>query len=195
MPFYDLSEAERIALTERAMAMNCTVIDRWAALGDNEAEPWSARSARAAELLSLESGVLDLGCGTMLLERYLASGIQYWPCDVQKRDHRTIVCDLNIDLPPTVCASAVACLGVLEYIYNPAGLVEALARSYKIAVISYCITDAPQAINPRRAHAWVNDFSRSDIESIFDNSGWDVDFFEQRSEIEAIWRLVNRCKI
>jgi hypothetical protein len=190
--FYHLPEAERIELTERAIANHSSVEERWSALATSEAAPWNARAEKAAKLLSAEKSVLDLGCGTMILERHLKFGTQYWPCDFQKRDSRTIICDLNIMPPPRVSESAVACLGVLEYLHAPIQLVETLAREYTTGVFSYCTTDSPNALDPRRAHAWVNDFDRAGLELIFVNSGWEIDFFEQHSEIQAMWRLISK---
>src|SRR3712207_7606350 len=39
------------------------------------------------------------GCGMMTLERDLPAPVGYLPCDVVRRDHRTILCDLNREPP------------------------------------------------------------------------------------------------
>lgn len=189
MAYYDLTEAERITMTERAIAERRTLNERWNALEDAESEPWNTRAAAAAEWLSGETGLLDLGCGTMVLERHLAPHIAYWPSDVAARDDRTIVCDLNREPPPRLPASAVACLGVLEYLLDPLDVMRRLGQSYRTAVVSYCTTDSPAPLAPRRAHAWVNDYDRASIEKLFGDAGWAIDAFAQHSEIQALWRL------
>lgn len=187
--FYDLSEEQRIALTERAVAERRTVHERWTALGGGESEPWNARAALAAEFLQGCASVVDLGCGMMSLERYLQKGTAYIPVDVVARDHRTVVCDLNIDKIPQLEAQAVACLGLVEYILEPHDFLSSLSKIYGQAVISYCITDAPTPLEPRRSHAWVNDFSRAQIEAAFGDTGWLIERAQPVDNIQIIWRV------
>lgn len=96
MAFYDLNEHERIALTEAAAAQGRTLMERWTALSEGEASGWSARSRLAASFLAGCASVVDFGCGTMVLERCLASGVDYRPVDVCRRDklqHGTAAAD------------------------------------------------------------------------------------------------------
>jgi hypothetical protein len=186
--FYDLSETQRSALTERALAERRTLSERWTALGKPETDNWDGRASLAAEWLATETSVLDLGCGTMNLERYLP-GSRYYPSDVVARDDRTIVADYNVQSPPKTDARAVACLGLLEYLYDPLSFMHALSAQYPLCVVSYCMTDAPKPLEPRRSHGWVNDFDRPGIETIFEMAEWDVDAFRMVDDIQGLWRL------
>lgn len=190
-PFYERDEAERIAITEAAIIGRQTVMDRWTALGNDEAEPWSARSAKAAEWLDGATTVLDVGCGTMLLERYLTAQYitaQYIPSDVTRRDERTVVMDYNREGPPTVEVDAVAVLGVLEYLHDPMSFMAGL-RAHKV-VVSYCVTDAKTPLEPRRAHAWVNDLSTIDVELMLRASGWIIEKRQPIDDFQTLWLAV-----
>lgn len=189
-----MTEAERIALTESAIARRGTVIERWIALTAEESAGWGGRASRAGDLLADQESVLDLGCGLMLLEAYLPSSTLYIPCDAVARDGRTIVCDLNIAAPPAVAGSAVAALGLLEYLHDPAGLMTILASSHGVCLVGYCMTDAPNPIKPRLAHGWVNNFTKDGIEELFLQSGWDLESFEYHNGVQGIWRLRSRLK-
>ncbi len=181
--FYELSEADRIAVTEAAIARRQTVVSRWTALATDEAEPWSARSAEAAKWLQGAKTVLDVGCGTMGLERYLDA--HYIPSDVVRRDDRTIVMDYNQEGPPLIAVDAVAVLGVLEYLHDPGSFLAGL-RARK-AVISYCVTDAKAPLTPRRAHAWVNDLSTLDVVNMLQASGWTIQSHKPIDDIQTLW--------
>lgn len=189
-PFYERSEAERIALTEMSIDHGTTVLERWTALAPVEADPWSVRSQIAARLLEGAKSVLDLGCGTMGLEKYIGAAT-YIPSDVTRRDDRTLVSDYNCDGAPQVEAEASAVLGVLEYLHDPALFLSQLPTER--AVVSYCITDAPGAMQPRKAHAWVNDFSTDQVEAMFEFSRWTVETSEPVDQIQRIW-LLRRSK-
>jgi hypothetical protein len=51
--------------------------------------------ANAADYIPAAAVVLDLGCGGMALEGFLPNGCRYIPCDVGRRDERTVICDFN----------------------------------------------------------------------------------------------------
>ncbi|NEU14308.1 hypothetical protein G3T14_19565 [Methylobacterium sp. BTF04] len=192
-PFYDRDQAERISLTEAAMAERRTVRERWIALAAPEGEPWSARAALAAEILADELAVVDLGCGTMTLERYLSKTTAYHPVDVVARDTRTIVCDVNAEPPPSIDAQAVVCLGLLEYVLDPAHLMRELSQKYSVCVISYCISDAVKPLSePRRAHAWFNDFTQNEVETLFTHTGWVIVHTQAIDNAQMVWRLESK---
>jgi hypothetical protein len=188
-PFYDRAEAERIQLTRQAMASRRSLRERWTALARPEADAWEGRASRAGAWLEGHAAVVDLGCGTMLLERHLAPGVRYHPVDIVRRDQRTTVCDLNGAPAPSFDASAVACLGLLEYLFDPAAVLRQLAAAYTVCVISYCPTDAPSPLMPRRAHGWVNDYSKAGIEAVFLQAAWRVVACEALDGVQFLWRL------
>lgn len=192
MQFYTLTELERVALTEQAIKERRTLLERWAHLDLHEAEPWNSRSALAAEFLESHDSVVDLGCGTMTLERYLRPGIRYFPVDVCARDSRTLICDFNTESLPKTSASAAACLGLLEYLFDVPAFMRALHDLYATCVVSYCVSDAPEPLLPRTAHAWVNDFDRASLEEVFENAGWAVERSCAVDKVQILWCLNRR---
>ena len=188
-PFYVRSEAERIEITSKAIAEQRTVLERWSVLADPEANRWTLRAALAADWLVDKSGVADLGCGTMNLERHLSPDKAYVPIDVVARDARTIVCDFNQETPPPTSASAAACLGLLEYLHKPYDFMTILSGQYRLAVVSYSVTDAPEASRNRREHAWVNDFDTEGMEALFRETGWTITGCRWIDGVQRLWRL------
>lgn len=188
-PFYDRSEAERIALTLSAIESRRTMTERWQALGEDESAPWNARAAKAAGWLAGAGAVADLGCGTMILERHLAPDQGYVPVDVVARDARTVVCDFNREPLPPLPATAAACLGLLEYLFEPGDFLGRLAGRFGRAVVSYCVTDAPGAPRQRREHAWVNDLDASGLEALLLRAGWTIEERCPVGELQLLWRL------
>lgn len=189
VPFYDLDRQERIRLTEMAIAKGESLHSRWIALEAPEAKGWNARAAAAAEWLQGYRSVLDLGCGTMILESHLADTVRYYPCDIVARDDRTVICDLNLEPPPVVEAEAVACLGLLEYLHQPQSVMAALAKNYPIAVVSYCVIDAMNPSKDRRAHGWVNDFDSVGIATMFEQAGWHIEQRKEHGAFQMLWQL------
>jgi len=190
--FYDHTEEQREALTLRSIAEKRSLTERWVSLGLEESSGWDTRAALAAKLLEDQFSVADLGCGIMLLEKHLDRAVGYYPIDIVARDKRTIVCDFNKEVLPETDAGSVACLGLLEYLLYPGLFLRSLAAQYPVAVISYCITDAPRPLKPRRAHGWVNDFSCEQLEQQFTVAGWEVCQTEMVDEVQRIWRLKRR---
>jgi hypothetical protein len=191
LSFYNLPEVHRRRSTISALAESRTLLERWVALEAEGKDRWARRARMAADwLLTADVGtVLDLGCGTMTLERILPSFVQYLPCDVIRRDERTIVCDLNRDPPPAVEADAVACLGVLEYLFRPEEVLAKLAGRHRVCVLSYNTTDILSDVPTRRSHGWFNDFSRSELENLFVGAGWRIDRADRFGQTQTLWRL------
>jgi hypothetical protein len=189
LPFYKRTLQDRIALTESAIRERRTLIERWAALGDEESCPWNARAAVAAALLRDQPVVADFGCGMMHLEKHLLPEQRYLPVDVVARDSRTIVCDLNREELPTLAATAVCFLGVLEYLHDVERVVASASRIYTVAVVSYCPQDAPGASGNRREHGWVNDYSSAEFEQMILGAHWTITNCDRVTSSQTIWRL------
>jgi hypothetical protein len=191
--FYDMEVAERIALTEQAMAEKQTLMRRWSNLPMETTSDWTARAAKAAALLADCEAVVDLGCGTMNLKRYLSSTTHYLPVDVvAHRDEQTMVVDFNREAPPALDSNAAACLGLLEYLYNVKEFLESLAKCYRILVVSYNPFEAGDSLAHRRSHAWVNDFPRQRLEELYVATGWEIIRTDQILKCEFLWRLERR---
>ncbi|WP_052954622.1 methyltransferase domain-containing protein [Microvirga vignae] len=189
--FYDLSDEERCRRTASALMAGRTLLERWQALEAEGQNRWARRAQRAADWFidANITRVLDLGCGTMTLERSLPTFIRYLPSDVVRRDDRTIVCDLNCDLPPKVEADGVACLGLLEYLLDPQQVLTELAGRHRVCVLSYNTTNTLPNLTIRRSHAWFNDFSQFDLERLFERAGWSVDRAERFGPTQMLWLL------
>ena len=184
MGFYDLSEAERIALTRKAIAEHRTLIERWGVLELPEAAPWNERAALASALLANCASVADLGCGRMWLERHLKPSTQYLPVDVVARDDRTIVVDLNQQPLPALNVEGWAALGLLEYLFDVPSLFRDMSRT---VVTSYNPVDLG---NERRlSHAWINAYDTLELEAVFVGAGWSI---VERATLgsQRVWKLV-----
>jgi hypothetical protein len=182
-----LDEAER---RKRVIAAGRTDLERWADPARLEAM-WQARSVLAADLVPAGSRVLELGCGAMTLERGLAFGCSYQPCDVVARDARTIVVDLNTDgIPGNAVAACdlVVMLGVWEYLYAPGEIFAALARAGRPIVCSYCPTELTAHID-RRALGWVNDFSLGAFLDLARQNGYRPALQRQIDDLQYLIRL------
>jgi len=189
MAFYDISNSERIAMTNTAIAARQTLTERWRALDRSEADPWSERAAQAARLLAGLKTIVDFGCGTMTLERYLDKDVVYRPVDVVARDQRTIVCDFNTEPLPNVDADGAACLGVIEYLFDVRTFLTRLAKFYPVAAVSYCVASEDGAVDARRANAWVNDLTRPEIEALFSDVGFEIQCSVDVGAGQILWLL------
>jgi hypothetical protein len=192
--FYKLDEHTRLAMTRSAIEKRRTLVARWQVLDREHTGGWTRRAVEAARMLEQCQSVVDLGCGGMLLEKYLPSGITYVPVDVWPRDARTIVVDLNTQaLPDNLKADAVAGLGLLEYLFDVPGLVRACSLRYPTAVFTYNITDAAGALSNRLENAWVNSFSRSELEQILTANGYEIAAARLFDDRQVLWHLRSRC--
>lgn len=134
-----------------------------------ENREWDTRTKRIASMIPREFSVLDFGAGRRVLERHLAEGQIYTPCDIESRGPDTIVCDLNAaELPEFPPHHAAVFGGVLEYVEDVPRLLAHLPVLFVYA--SYAIVET----NPenRRERGWVNDFSFDDLETVFTDGGF-----------------------
>lgn len=172
--FYSLDADERIALVREAVAAGQPLMIRWAEIEPSFGDRWLPRAAAAAEWLADAATIVDLGCGSMNIERLLRPHQSYIPVDLAQRDERTIVLDLNrsSDLARLPGADACVLLGVLEYCYRPAELVAALHARYPQLVATFNLYDGDGGMDARLAHGWVNHFTREDVVSLFAQHGY-----------------------
>jgi len=188
-PFYELDAASRLAMTYSAIATGGTVLQRWKTLGGPEAEASNTRAMTAASMLAECGKIVDLGCGTMMLERYLPKTAGYVPVDLVARDSRTVVIDFN-SASLNVGGEGGAMLGLLEYINDTKSLMAACRRSFQTLVVSYdCAGEGASKIE-RRSHAFVNDFSEADIEALFTSSGFAIAEKRQIDDSQILWKLI-----
>jgi hypothetical protein len=168
--FYGLDEQRRIELTREAFAAGVPLLVRWANMPSDTYDRWSKRAALAAKFLDTAESVVDIGCGAMVLERYLKATQTYIPVDLAMRDSRTCVINLNnhdeLDNLPSAAAAAV--LGTLEYIYNFQQFLFSL-RQYSLVVTSFNVRADDQAVNKREANGWVVHHSGEQLVSAFED--------------------------
>jgi hypothetical protein len=132
---------------------------------------WETRAKAAAVWLQGARTVVDLGCGTMVLERYLAPGQGYVPVDVAPRDARTLVVDLDVDPLPVVDADACALLGVLGYLADPGAVLKKVQAAYPRVVLSYASVPLTPA---KLAHGRLNSLSPHEVRRLIDEAGFTV---------------------
>lgn len=181
------SEVDR---RKRVIETGKTDLERWANASQLE-ESWEARAILAADFVPAGSRVLDIGCGAMKLEQRLPFGCSYTPCDVVRRDGRTIVADLNTDgIPEMALAECdlVVMLGVWEYLFQPSAVLTALARSKKTVLCSYCTVDSTTHLD-RRALGWVNDFSLAEFVQFVHDGGYRVAQQVQVDQLQTLFKL------
>jgi hypothetical protein len=164
---------ERILRTQKFIYEQSTDIDRWS---DHQNFPsqWSLRAKVASKHFEPSWRILDIGCGSMELERELPNSAVYVPADIVVRDSRTIICDLNNGCYPNVEADCVVLLGVLEYIHLPQHILSQIALRWPRLLLSYNCAERDAGRN-RLAHGWFNSLRTCDI---LDTAN-DVGFFLQ----------------
>jgi tetratricopeptide (TPR) repeat protein len=171
------------------IAKHATDLARWS--DDRQLDPaWERRAALAADHIAAGSTVLDLGCGAMTLERCLPLGCAYLPVDVVRRDERTRVCDFNRDgLPSAGGASAVAVLGVLEYVFDVRAFLRGL-RGYGLPIVlSYCPVDFASDVD-RGALGWVNHLSRQELIDALSGAGLHVRAEQRIDGLQVLLKVV-----
>jgi hypothetical protein len=165
---------------------------RWANPENLEAS-WEPRSRFAAQLIGRNSTVLDLGCGRMLIEKYLRSGCTYLPADVARRDARTLHCDINRgELPPEADdVDVVLMLGVIEYVFDLPALFARLARGRGRVMVTYCDPETSRlsSFEQRAALGWVNALSRTELKSLFAAAGLRLLAEDQVDSLQWIYTL------
>jgi hypothetical protein len=117
------------------------------------------------------TSIMDLGCGKMWLKEFLPADCLYLGVDYKSRDEKTLVFDLNSHQFPVLIADVIFASGIIEYINDYRWLIEKIASSGKLAIVSYCTTDFfPNPVQRRRLN-WVNDLSETEIIQLFSKNG------------------------
>lgn len=166
-------------------------VDRWSNLEMLSAD-WDSRTRLLAELIRPGASVLEFGAGRRALGRFLSQGCTYTPSDLVDRGAGTLVCDLNAAMLPAFPPHDVAVFsGVLEYVNDVPRLVRRLSSCVNTIVLSYAAIDEHPSIVYRRADGWVNDFSASDLDALFSESGFTCDHVSRWRD-QRIFRFVHR---
>lgn len=140
----------------------------------------------------------DLGCGNERVRRVLAErlggGFRYQGYDLHPQRTTTVQLDLRHELPERRF-DVLFCLGLLEYLPDPAGFLARISRIGSLAVVSYAIADAPDDLGERerRARGWLSDLSRAEFEALAERAEFEpVDSMIIEEGRTGIWLLASR---
>ncbi|GBD50869.1 methyltransferase domain-containing protein [Methylopila sp. Yamaguchi] len=137
---------------------------------------WSARSAFAARLVPEGLALLDVGCLGMYLEASAKPRI-YIPVDIVADDPRTRRIDLNERLLPREWveeAELVACLGVYEYLKDPAANIAVIAAAKRPMLLSYNVAEARKKDGNGLASNWASALTTAEIDALLEEHRFDV---------------------
>lgn len=108
--------------------------------------------------------ILDIGCCDMFLESYLNNRnfkFEYIPCDLYKRDERTLVIDLNKKIEYLPYVDYCIFSGVLEYLLDLEYVLKEAKKYSKNIIFSYSVKT--QSIEQRALNDWVNHYTELEI--------------------------------
>lgn len=187
------SSADRLKLTESLIAEGATDVTRWSQF-ENLSTQWDERAKLAGDLIGSDPvKVLDVGCGAMTLEQFLAEGSTYSPADVAARREGCFVVDLNKGEFPAGVYDYVSFLGVLEYIHDPAWPLRRAREAAPRLIVSYC-ADISGDVAYRRGMGWVNDYAKAAFEALLVSCGWApvdcVGYKRSATNAQFIWKCV-----
>ncbi|WP_398471778.1 polysaccharide pyruvyl transferase family protein, partial [Tardiphaga sp.] len=163
-----------------------TDMDRWS----NSAllsPTWAERCRFASRLVPAGLRILDVGCGTMEVERSFAPST-YYPADVVARDERTSVFDLNQDQIPRSLLNLVdivTMLGVIEYIDELDSHLRSIASSGTRLLVSYNSKERCEHVD-RASNGWVNDFTTDQLVSKLQACGFNIRSFAVYDQQQVI---------
>lgn len=131
---------------------------------------WGHRSEVVSHLINEGEVILDIGCGTMYLEKCLPLSCKYIPCDIVKRDSRTYVLDFNKDeLPNIEGITTITLLGVVEYMIDVKKFLISCKKYNARIMMSYTIVEYAH-----RDLRWFNCYSKQDLYEIFHEAGYEL---------------------
>ncbi len=184
-----MSEDDEIARRKVRVAARETDAERWSR-SESLSPKWGYRAGVAAQMISAYSRVLDIGCGAMDLERALPEGCAYQPCDLVRRDERTIVCDLNRgEFPEASQADVVSMLGVLEYVLEPLEVLLKVRALNRPLVCSYSITDRRPGLD-RASQGWMNAFDFASLQALMARAGFRLQCRQEIDPLQDIFKWV-----
>jgi hypothetical protein len=176
--------------------------ERWEDVASYE-QFWSDRSAAAAKLCRPGQWVCDIGCGMQRLAAGLPPGCVYLPADLRRWNPTVEGCDLNAGLLPErhlARCDVVTLLGVIEYIFDPALLLSALARRAEIVVLSYNCVELADV--DRAGFGWVGALTSQTLAELLRQTGFRLESVERFGTTEILvqasnpgfgpWRRVRR---
>ena len=185
----NLSLAERIKVTREAQTRMVPLVERWSTLDRDVSDAWSPRAAFAARMLSDAESIADLGCGHMLLERFLRPDQRYVPVDLVARCSRTVVCDFNRDQLPALGVTHFAALGLLEYIYNLDSFLRAVRGQFVGGVATFYVCRGTTETE-RLGAGWVNHHTEQEIRQVLEATGFTIQEAFEWASSHLMFRLI-----
>ncbi|MBF0355023.1 MAG: FkbM family methyltransferase [Alphaproteobacteria bacterium] len=134
------------------------------------------RAEAAAVHLPRKGCILDLGAGLMRLKAALAPEVDYVASDLVPWTTETLVADLNQGQFPEGRFDAIALLEVLEFLHDPAWVLEKCRAASESLVLTYRLKGKEKA-TARRAQGWFNDQDEKGLRLMLQQAGWRADLF------------------
>jgi hypothetical protein len=155
---------------------------------------WDERNKVIAGFIPASSSILDIGAGPQTLKHHLPPGCTYQPCDIIKSSSDVILCDLNRGLYPEVPRSFdyVVCSGVFEYVRNSKEFLRLIPFYGANVLLSYnplSRLSHRKSKLERLAGYWINHYTRSELETMFDDVGLHWTALHTSALDEVIYRL------
>lgn len=134
---------------------------------------WDFRIETMAEMIGDDcKTIMDLGCGSMSLKRYLPNGINYIPVDHIARNEETIVCDFNRKEFPNKRADYIVASGIMEFVKDLDWFVESICNKCNCAIVSYNSINSFSNVALRHKYSWVNNYTTAQIVMKFNKNGF-----------------------
>ncbi len=103
-----------------------------------ERPEWRKRIVALSSFIDGEDeSVMDLGAGSMYLQRLLGPETKYYPVDYKKNCDNTIVCDFNKGEFPDIDVDVICAAGILDYITKPEWFLSEICKHCRKVLISY----------------------------------------------------------
>lgn len=135
---------------------------RWSKL-ETLLDSWDERTKILASFITPNSAVLEFGAGRQVLKSFLPEGCSYYHSDIVMRDEKTLVIDLNEELPELPKVNYVVFSGVLEYVKDIEGVLKHCLKYSDTILFSYATLESFSNLTNRRVSGWISDLSEKEI--------------------------------
>jgi hypothetical protein len=132
---------------------------------------WELRVAQLAAFIPENCTVMDLGCGTMSLKKFL-NNQEYLPVDYKQRGPNTIICNFNKYEFPSEKADVYFISGCLEYMKDPEWFLKKCCQASTKLLLSYCTLEEFPSEKDRTQKNWQNNLTKDQIISIVTAAGF-----------------------
>lgn len=124
------------------------------------------------------------------IEKCLPESCKYIPCDVVKRDDRTIVLDINhSNLPDLEKVDIVTLLDVIEYTADVPKLLNEMKKYHCRIILSYNVKDLWGPMFSYPDPRWFNYFDKEDLYNMIDSTGYTIIKEEQIDNTQILLKL------